>query len=112
MGTQGIQGEFEHHVLLAVARLGTESYTAAVVVELEERTGREVSPSAVYVALRRLEKKELVHSSLRTGDEQGVLRERRFFEITDDGLRALRDSRTHLLSLWDGLDPVVGESSP
>lgn len=112
MGTQGIQGEFEHHVLLAVARLGAEGYTAAVVVELEARTGREVSPSAVYVALRRLEKKDLVRSSLRTGDEQGALRERRFFQVTDDGLRALRDTRSHLLSLWEGLEPVVGEGGP
>ena len=112
MGTTGIQGEFEHHVLLATVRLGPSSYTAALVVELEERTGREVSPSAVYVALRRLEKKGLVRSSLHTGDGPGALRERRFFEATEEGVRALRESRERFLSLWNGLDPVVGDGTP
>lgn len=112
MGTKGIQGEFEHHVLLVAARIGPGSYTAALVVEIEERTGREVSPSAVYVALRRLEKKGLVRSSLRTGDGPGPLRERRFFEVTEEGVRALRESRERFLSLWEGLEPVVGEGTP
>ena len=105
-----IQGEFEHRVLLAAARLGEdEAFTSRVVVELEERTGREVSPAAVYIALTRLEKKGLVASVLRTGQEDGATRERRFFAPTREGLAALRESRSSLLRLWEGLDAVVAE---
>lgn len=109
MGGTEIQGGFEHHVLLATLRLGDGAFTSSIVVELEERTGREVAPAAVYVALRRMESKGLVSSVMRTGDESGVLRERRFFEITDDGLAALRTSRAHLARLWDGFESVLAE---
>lgn len=107
MGERAISGEFEHHVLLTVARLADEAFTAAVVVELEERTDRAVSPSAVYVSLRRLEAKSLVRSELVAGTEPGALRERRFFRVTPEGLAALRTSRRDLESLWDGLDPLL-----
>lgn len=109
MGGTEIQGEFEHHVLLATLRLDEGAFTAAIVVELEERTGREVAPAAVYVALRRLEAKGLVSSSLRTGDEPGQLRERRFFQVTPAGLDALRTSRTRLGRLWEGFESVLQE---
>lgn len=108
MTDRSIQGEFEHHVLLGVVRLGDEAYTAALVEELESRTGREISPSAVYVSLRRLEDKALVESEMRTGTGPGALRERRFFRITAGGVEALRRSRVDLLRLWEGLEPLLG----
>lgn len=107
-GTE-IQGEFEHHVLLATLRLGDAAFTSSIVVELEERAGREVAPAAVYVALRRLESKSLVRSELRRGDDQGELRERRFFVITASGLRALRESRSRLTRLWEGYESILAE---
>ena len=58
MGKQMV-GEFEHHVLLALLRQGDEGYSVPIISELEERTGREVAPAAVYIALRRLEAKGL-----------------------------------------------------
>ena len=112
MGGTEIQGEFEHRVLLATLRLDEGAFTAAVVVELEERTGREVAPSAVYIALRRLEKKRLVTSELRTDEgpgSEGSRRERRFFTPTRVGLRALRESRADYLRLWEGLGDVLAE---
>ena len=50
-------GEFEHHVMLVLLRLGGRSRGAAIVLELESATGRNVSPAAVFVALRRLEQR-------------------------------------------------------
>lgn len=109
MGGGEIQGGFEHRVLLATARLGEEAFTSRVVVELEERTGREVAPAAVYIALRRLERKGLATSALRSGVEDGATRERRFFAPTDDGLAALRETRASLGRLWEGLDGLLAE---
>lgn len=106
-----IQGEFEHHVLLTAARLAPGAFTAAIVTELEARTGREISPSAVYVTLRRLEAKGLVRSEKRRGDAPGELRDRRFFEPTAQGLAALRASRASLERLWEGMESLLGEEA-
>lgn len=111
MGASDLQGEFEHHVLLATMRLGAGAFTSSIVVELEERTGREVAPAAVYVALRRLEGKGLVRSRKRRGDEAGQMRERRFFEVTRAGLDALRTSRARLGRLWEGFELLLAEEA-
>jgi hypothetical protein len=39
-------GELEHQTLLSVLRLGDAAYTAPIVIELEERTGRGATLSA------------------------------------------------------------------
>lgn len=104
-----VLGEFEHHVLLAALRLKKRAYTTAIVLELEDRIGREVAPAAVYVALRRLEDHGLVGSEYRTGDEEDQ-RERRYFAVTRSGLAMLRESRRRFARMWEGLDPQLGES--
>lgn len=102
-------GQFEHHVLLAILRLGRESYSVAIVAELEERTTKEVPVAAVYVALRRLEKRGLLSSRLVTPGQSGEAHPRRLFAITDAALEPLRDARQSFLSLWDGLEPLLDE---
>jgi len=105
-----IQGEFEHLVLLSTMRLGEGAFTAAIVAELEDRTGRDVAPPAVYVALRRLENKDLVSSAMRRGNDEGQLRERRFFKVTKEGFASLRESRSQLSRMWDGYEALLNES--
>ena len=99
-------GEFEHRVLLAILRLEAESYSVPIVLELEEKTGKPVAPAAVYIALRRLEKRGLVTSRLVEPDENGG-RERRYFRIEAEGLERLKESRRALLDLWEGLAPQL-----
>lgn len=100
-------GEFEHRVLLALLRLGEDAYSAPVVLELEERTGREVRSASVYIALRRLEEKGLVASTLRSpGDEGG--RDRRHFAVTDAGRAKLRDEHREYMRLLEGIEGAVG----
>ena len=103
-----VLGEFEHHVMLAALRIGDGAYTTAIVLELETRTGREVAPAAVYIALRRLEQHGLVRSEYGV-DEDTDRRERRYFSVTRAGLRLLRESRRRFVQLWDGLEPVLKE---
>lgn len=102
-------GEFEHHVLLALLRQGEEGYSVPIVLELEERTGREVAPAAVYISLRRLESKGLLVSELRTADPEEGGRERRYYRITADGMARVRAARKGYLNLWEGLEPVLEE---
>lgn len=103
-------GEFEHQVLLAVLRLGGESYSVPLVLELEKRTRREVAPAAVFIALSRLEKKGLLTSRLddRAVEETG--RVRRYFRATPAALRRLKDARRTLERLWEGLDVIFREA--
>jgi len=98
-------GEFEQRVLLAILRLGTESYSVPIVLELEERMEKSVAPAAVYIALRRLEDRGLVSSRMAPGDEGG--RERRYFKVEEAGVERLQESRRELEALWEGLDPLL-----
>ena len=108
MGRHGL-GEFEQQVLLVILRLGREAYSIPIVVELEERTGREAATSAVYVALRRLEKKGLLTSRLESPEESGAPYPRRYFALTDAAVEPLKVARRSMLSLWDGLEPVLDD---
>ena len=96
-------GEFEHMVLLAILRLGGEAYSVPIVLELEERTGREVAQAAVFIAMKRLEKKELLTSRMDDHAVKETGRVRRYFQLTDLGREKLRDTRQALVSLWDGI---------
>lgn len=106
MGTDGLLGAFEEHVLLAVVRCGDEAYGMTVRREIEARTGRDVAIGAVYSTLSRLEAKGLVGSRLQDGgspERRG--RARRFFRLEPAGAHALREARDLHRALWDGLDP-------
>ena len=103
MGKQ-LLGEFEHHVLLALLRQGEEGYSVPILAELEERTGREVAPAAVYIALRRLEDKGLLISHLRSAHPSDGGRERRYYSITTKGLARMVEARKALMALWDGME--------
>ena len=108
MGRAGL-GEFEQQVLLVILRLGREGYSVSIVAELEERTGREVATSAVYIALRRLEKKGLLTSRLESPEQSGEPYPRRYFALTEASIEPLRTARRSMLSLWEGLEPVLDD---
>lgn len=107
--TRSALGEIEHHVLLALLHLGGDAYSAPIVLELEERTGRSVAPAAVYIALRRLEDKGLVTSEKEETPPAGGGRRRRVFTISELAVEQLRLSRERFERLWQGLDPVFQE---
>ena len=100
-------GEFEHRVLLAILRLGAESYSVPIVLELEERLGKPVAPAAVYIALRRLEKKDLVSSKMADGVDGS--RARRYFKVEPAGVQRLQESRRELEALWEGLETAMDD---
>lgn len=100
-------GEFEQMVLLAVVHLGDDVYGVPIADEIERRTGREVSPPAVYVTLRRLEQKGLLSSRMSTPTPERGGKARRCVKVTPSGLESLRLSRLTLDRMWKGLDPAL-----
>ena len=103
-------GDFEHQVLLGILRLGGETYSVPLVEELEERTGREISQAAVFIALRRLEAKGLLTSRFEDGAAERTGRVRRYFRPTPAALGRLREARRALLRLWEGVDIPLEET--
>ena len=75
-----------------------------LVLELEKRTGRPVSQAAVFIALRRLEKKGLVASRM---DEPESGRVRRYFKVTNAGLALVKETREEHRRLWRGISRVI-----
>lgn len=96
-------GEFEQLVLLAILRIGDGAYGVPIIEEIRARTDREVSHAAVYIALRRLEKKGLVRSCVADATSQRGGRAKRFFEVEEEALPLLRDQRDRLLAMWEGV---------
>jgi DNA-binding PadR family transcriptional regulator len=99
-------GEFEQLVLLAMLRLGRETYGVPIVEEIERRTGRDVSRAAVYVALRRLEQKGLIRVRMESSGESPG-KPRSMVRIEPEALERLRESRRALRRMWSGLEKVL-----
>jgi DNA-binding PadR family transcriptional regulator len=97
-------GEFEQLVLLAILRIGEGAYAVPIINEIDARTNRDVSHAAVYVALRRLEKKGLVTSRLADPTSERGGRAKRFYEVLPDAHPLLQEYRDALLSMWEGLE--------
>jgi DNA-binding PadR family transcriptional regulator len=90
-------------ILLALMHLGEEAYGMPISHEIEERCGREVALGSVYAALDRLEDKGLVTSRLGDPTAERGGRAKRYFRVTDHGLREVRETQRALVSLWRGL---------
>jgi PadR family transcriptional regulator PadR len=103
---QGL-GEFEQMVLLAILQVEGEPYGVPIMDEIERRTGRTVSRAAVYVTLRRLEKRGLVTSWMGepTGERGG--KARRCVRVEPKGLELLREARRAMNRMWDDLDAAT-----
>jgi len=109
MAAKSLLGQFEHQVLLAILRRGSESYSVEIVLEIEEITGREVATAAVFVALRRLEEKGYLEDRMVTPSEGEGGHARRYFRLTGEAMGALRESRRNFLGLWDGVEALLDE---
>jgi PadR family transcriptional regulator, regulatory protein PadR len=102
-------GEFEQMVLLAILQLGADVYGVPIVEEIERRTGRSVARAAVYVTLRRLEKKGLLESWMGEPTEERGGKARRMVRVRPEGLRAVGESRRAMEAMWDGLEVQTGD---
>jgi DNA-binding PadR family transcriptional regulator len=101
-------GEFELVVMLALIRLGDEAYGVPIAHEIEQQTGREVSFSAVYATLERLQQKGFVRSELGDATPERGGRAKRYFRATPSGLRVVRETKNNLTRLWRGVRILQG----
>ena len=102
-------GEFEHLLLLAVLRLGSDAYGVDIARELEVRAGRSVSRGALYTSLDRLEDKGLLRWKPSPGSAARSGMPRRLYTVTPAGLTALRAWRGTLRRMWQGVEHLLKE---
>jgi DNA-binding PadR family transcriptional regulator len=104
-----ILGEFEQIVMLALLRLGSGAYGATVCAEIEQRSGRGVSVSAVHTTLERLEQKGLVKSRIGDPTPQRGGKRKRHYEVAALGMKALQASYRSIRSMSDGIEHLLEE---
>ncbi len=102
-------GEFEQLVLFAVLRLDADASGVAIHDEIEARTGRDVSPGAIYTTLGRLEERGLVRSMVVTPTSAKVGRPRKHYVLRPAGAKALRDAYDSIQALAVGLLPKLSD---
>ena len=100
-------GEFELLVLLSALSLGNTAYPVSIAADIERRTGRKASRSAVLITLERLEDKGLLTSYY--GDPTPVRggRPKRHFIAKPAGINAARESLSRIKTMTAGLDAIL-----
>jgi DNA-binding PadR family transcriptional regulator len=95
-------GAFEQLILFSVLQLEDGAYGVSIRENIEERTARTVSIGAIYTTLGRLEGRGLVRS--RTEEPRGRTgRPRKYYHLSREGARDLRESYATIQSMAGGL---------
>jgi len=100
--------DFELICMLALLRLRDNAYGVPIAREIEEQTKREAKLGSVYAALGRLEEKGFVVSELGEPTRERGGRAKRYFHITRQGMRQVRETQQTLTKLWRGVPELEG----
>lgn len=96
-------GDLQQLILLALLRLGDDAYGARIRRELKEVADRDLSISAIYVTLLRMEEQGLVTSTRGDSPARGG-RKRRCFAVTTEGKESLVRAREATNRMWQGVE--------
>lgn len=102
-------GPFEQLCLMALMRLGPDSYGRQLWNEIEKRTGRELPVTQVYVTMDRLERKGFVRSKLGQATPKRGGKPKKHFTITGLGESAVNErvGEMRAMAMGLGLSPGV-----
>ena len=103
-------GEFEQLLLFALVQLEEDAYGGRIREVIEARTGRTLSPGAIYTALDRMEQRGLVSSTLGEATAQRGGKRKRYYRIEPAGAELLRQSHEALTKMARGLAPKLRTS--
>ena len=100
-------GEFEQLILFALVEIDAEAYGVTIRHVIGQRTGREVSAGAVYVALERMVGRGLVTSRFGDSTPQRGGRRKKYYLLEPAGAAALQRSFDTLNKMASGLGPKL-----
>ena len=103
MSRHAFIGDLELLVLLALLRLGPDAYGVTIGRDIEASGKRRLSLGGVYAALERLEAKGLVNSKLGEATPERGGRAKRYFHITENGVREVNAARSAVTKMWRGI---------
>lgn len=97
-------GDLEYTLLLALLRLGEETYGVPIRNEIAGRTGRELSLGALYTTLDRLERKGLVRTRMGSSTAVRGGRRKKMCRLTTAGKQALSTTWDFQRRMTEGLE--------
>ncbi len=96
----------EEFLLLAVWRLKGNAYGVTIRDQLKKATGKTWAYGALFVMLRRLEKKGYLTSHFADPSSQRGGKSKRIFQLSPRGVKALKDVRKAHESIWSGIEEL------
>ena len=99
----------EELILLTILRLGEKAYCVPIFDHIEEVTGRESTLGSIYITLHRLEKRGYIESQFGTPTPERGGKSKRFYKVTDSGIKALQTVKKVEKAMWDGLNSLVSD---
>ena len=85
-------GELEEIILLALIKLGSESYGVPIHETVEEATARFISIGSIYATLDRLERNGFVSSRMGEATAERGGRAKKYFKVEGAGMLALKEA--------------------
>ena len=85
-------GELEEIILLALIKLGSESYGVPIHQTVEEATDRFISIGSIYATLDRLERNGFVSSRIGEATAERGGRAKKYFKVEGAGKLALKEA--------------------
>jgi DNA-binding PadR family transcriptional regulator len=96
----------EEFLLLAVWRLKERAYGVTIRDQLKKATGKTWAYGALFVMLRRLEKKGYLTSYFADPSSQRGGKSKRIFQLSPRGVKALKEVRKAHESVWSGIEDL------
>lgn len=100
-------GEFEELVLMVVIVLKEDAYGVAIKSELEERLGNTLSVGSIQSALKRMEEKGFLTSTLGEATKKRGGKRKRIYSATTQAFRTLEELRDLRSNLWDAFPKLA-----
>ena len=96
-------GEFEQLLLMALSQLGADASSVDVRELIEARTGRTISPGAIYTAFQRLERRGFIASVFGDPTPQRGGKRKKLYKLRPAGARSLAAMQSALAQMARGL---------
>jgi len=96
----------EELILMTIWKLGDDAYCVPIREKVSKISGKDWSFGAVYVPLARLEKKGLIKSRLSSPTKTRGGRGKRYYTMTDSGLKSLAEIRALHEFIWQGMPRI------
>ena len=96
----------EELILLAIWRLRDDAYCVPILQEAQKHSGKKWTLSGIYIPLGRLEEKGYVESYFGDPTPERGGKRKRFYRITREGFKALKEVREVEKSMWNGLSEM------